>query len=133
MMLRIYVAHALGAGHDREANRTAASKWCAAIADLGYAPIADWIILSGEWDESKREKGLAIDLELIGACHEVWLVGPRVSPGMRAEAAHALACGKVVRDFTGIGVDDLASVIADSHALKAQEIDTVYELAESFL
>lgn len=104
-MRAIYVAHPLGAGADREQNRANASKWCAWVAGLGHAPVADWIILSGELEESpeNREMGLAIDRALVARCDEVWLVGGRVSPGMRIEAKTASAHGKPVYDLTSLG------------------------------
>ena len=109
----VYVAHPLGDGHDREESRASAARWCAAIAEAGpYNPVAMWIVLSGEWDESKRELGLALDLELVSGCDEVWLVGPRVSPGMRVEAGHALVLGKVVRKLTGHTVDDVPRIVS---------------------
>jgi hypothetical protein len=97
----VYVAHPLGAGSDREENRRSAAKWCAHIGELGYAPVADWIILSGEWDETKRELGLEIDFALIHRCDELWMVGPRVSPGMKLESDHARRLGIPVFDYTG--------------------------------
>lgn len=99
----IYVAHALGAGPDREANRARAARWCRWVALLGHAPVADWIILSGVFDESHRERGLAIDCELVERVDEVWLVGGRVSPGMQVEADHARRCGVTVLDLTELG------------------------------
>lgn len=101
----VYCAHQLGAGPDREQNRANAAKWCAWISSLGFAPVAGWIILSGEWSESadNRSMGLAIDVALVGRCDEVWLVGGRVSAGMEIEGAAALRLGKPVYDLTWIG------------------------------
>lgn len=102
----IYVAHPLGAGPDRELNRANASKWCAWLArEFGVATIADWIVLSGQWDESpaNRDAGLAVDLALIARVDELWLVGGRVSPGMQIEADEALRLGKPVVDLTALG------------------------------
>lgn len=101
-MIVVYVAHPLGRGPDREANRLAASRWCALVAECGFAPIADWIILSGQWGEERRKEGLAIDMALIERCDELWMLGPRISPGMRVEATHALEDGDIkVYDLTG--------------------------------
>lgn len=88
-MKLVYIAHPLGHGPDREANRERAARWVAWAADQGVAPVADWIILSGQWSEDRRDDGLAIDFALIERCDEVWLCGDRVSPGMLAEANHA--------------------------------------------
>lgn len=102
----VYVAHPLGGGPDRERNRENAAKWVAWVAMQGHAPIADWIILSGEWDESptNRARGIAIDLALVARCDELWLVGGRVSTGMQQEADEAIRLGKGVFDLTGLGV-----------------------------
>lgn len=100
----VYIAHPIGSGEDRERNRANAQKWCAYLAERhGIAPVADWILLSGEWTEDKRELGLSIDKALIERCDEVWMVGGRVSPGMHIEAEHARCLGKTVLDLTGFG------------------------------
>jgi hypothetical protein len=101
----VYVAHPLGSGPDREANRANAAKWCAWVAMQGFAPVADWIVLSGVLDESadNRTLGLRIDLALIARCDEVWLVGGRVSPGMRIEADEAERLIKPILDLTHMG------------------------------
>lgn len=101
----VYVAHALGSGPDREQNRANAAKWGAWVATQGHAPVADWIWLSGEFAETPaaRARGLACDLALVARCDEVWLVGGRVTPGMREEAAEAERHGVTVVDMTGLG------------------------------
>lgn len=102
----VYIAHRLNAPTREgiEQNRAAASRWVGWLArEFDIAPIADWIVLTGQWDESMRARGLAIDLKLIERADEVWLVGPRISEGMSIEAGHALKLGKPVRDLTGLG------------------------------
>ena len=100
----VYIAHPLGSGPERETNRQNASKWVAwAAKTFGVAPIADWIILSGEWSEDLRELGLFIDKTLIERCDAVWLCGGRVSPGMAIERDHALEHGVAVVDLIHYG------------------------------
>jgi hypothetical protein len=109
----VYIAHALGAGPDRESNRAKASRWVAWAAETqGVAPVADWIILSGQWDESHRDfTGLriylelpaSIDVALVARCDEVWLCGGRVSPGMTVEGKEAKRLGKPVFDLSDLG------------------------------
>lgn len=99
----VYVAHPLGGGPDREANRQRASRWVAWIARGRIAPVADWIILSGQWDESHKPLGLEIDVALVVRCDEIWLVGGRVSNGMAIERDAAIGAGLVVRDLTHLG------------------------------
>lgn len=101
----IYVAHALGKFATREPNRQRASEWVAFLAlNFAVAPVADWIIISGEWDETDalRERGLAIDFELIARADELWAVGEGWSPGMKLEAERARAIGTPVIDLTGL-------------------------------
>lgn len=101
----VYIAHPLGAGPDRERNRENAAKWVAWAFRQGVSPVADWIILSGELVETpqNRAAGLECDLSLIERVDEVWLVGGRISPGMRLEADHALLHGKPIVDKTALG------------------------------
>lgn len=96
----VYMAHRLGAGPEREENRRIAAEWAAWLCEAyDVAVVADWIVLSGIWPETMREKGLAIDFALIARCDEVWLVGDRVSAGMALEAAEARRLGKPVVDL----------------------------------
>ncbi len=90
-MKAVYIAHPLGAGSDREANRARAARWVAWAGERSICPMASWIILSGEWAETpgNRERGLAIDFAQIERCDEVWLCGPFVSKGMALEADYA--------------------------------------------
>ena len=85
----IYIAHPLGDGPERALNIGRASKWVAWAANQGVAPVCTWVVLASQWDEKRREEGLEIDCRLIDVCDEVWLVGPRISPGMHVEATHA--------------------------------------------
>ena len=101
----VYVAHQLGSGADRDANRASASEWAGWIArTFNVAVSCDWIVLSGQWPETpeNRALGIAADLEMVSRADEVWCVGPRMSPGMREEAMYASRAGKTIRDFTGI-------------------------------
>jgi hypothetical protein len=107
----VYVAHPLGSGADREANRARAARWAVWAAEQGVAPVADWILIAGAWRESEeaRARGLAIDCALVARCDEIWLVGGRISEGMRVEANAALAAGAGLRDLTELGEEPPAS------------------------
>jgi hypothetical protein len=103
-----YIAHPLGDGPDRERNRENASRWVAWIArTYNIAPVADWIVLSGQWAETpaNRERGIEIDLELVERCDIIFLCGGRVSPGMTQELHHATMHGLAVVDLTGMGYE----------------------------
>ena len=99
MLLQVYVAHPYGGDPE---NRKAAAKWVAFFARLGFAPTATWIVLTGEWDESLRDRGLAIDCEHISRSDVVVQVGPHISEGMAKEAEHARVKGIPVINLTGI-------------------------------
>ena len=91
----VYVAHPLGSGTDRSLNIEHALDWLGHIGALGFAPVAPWVSLAQRWGETPelRQRGLAIDFEVIARCDEVWLCGNRVSPGMQLEAEHAIRLG----------------------------------------
>ena len=98
----VYIAHKLGNDYlNRFQNRAKATSWAVWAANLGYAPIADWILISSIWDEDRRNDGLAIDCRLIELCDELWLCGDTISPGMNIELTHALSLKKIVKDLTG--------------------------------
>lgn len=96
-MKRVYIAHPLGQDPtERAANRRRAKRWFMWAAEQGVAPQAPWILLSEFWDETHRDQGMAIDLATVEGCDEVWLCGPRISPGMLIESDHGIAhCTRV--------------------------------------
>jgi hypothetical protein len=69
-------------------------------------PIAPWIPCVEVLDDQVAEnrwRGMRANLAAIERCDAVWLVGGRISNGMREEAIHARAKGLAVFDFTSIG------------------------------
>lgn len=102
----VYVAHQLNAptAAERDANRARATRWVAWLADRYLvAPVADWILLAGEWPETPelRATGLEIDRRLVELCGTIVLVGPRVSPGMVFESTWS----SLRIDLTGLSDD----------------------------
>lgn len=99
-----YIAAPLS-GRERERNRARAARWVAWAARQGVAPVATWVVLAGQWDETEdsRALGLAIDCATVARCDELWLVGGHVSPGMAVERAAAERVWITVRDLTGLG------------------------------
>lgn len=69
-------------------------------------PIAPWIpcveVLDDQIAEN-RWRGMRANLAAIERCDAIWLVGGRVSGGMREEAIHARNHGRAVFDFTEAG------------------------------
>jgi hypothetical protein len=107
-MKAVYLAHPLNAPTRAgiDANRARASRWAAWAAVIhGVSPVCSWIVLTGQLEETdeNRARGLACDLAQAERCDEVWLVGGRVSSGMRLEADHAAARGIPVLDLTHMG------------------------------
>lgn len=103
-----YVAHPLGSGEDREQNRANAAKWCAWIVqNLGVAVCADWIILSGEMEETPENRSLGLDCDFsqIYICHLFISCGGRHSPGMVQERDVALRAGLPAFDVTPFGYE----------------------------
>lgn len=84
-MKRVYIAHPYGGLPE---NRTAAILFFMRAAELGHEPVAPWLIVTAHWGESRRKQGMAINLNAILACDELWICGPEVSPGMLQEAMH---------------------------------------------
>ena len=107
-MIHVYIAHRLGGGPNRLDNIEAASQLMCELADrLPIVPTASWITLARYWDETKREKGLALDFAQIARCDELWLVGLELSPGMKLEAAHATTLFVPVFDLVGRSTNEI--------------------------
>jgi hypothetical protein len=89
-----------------EQNRKNAARWAAwLVVQFDVAVECTWIVLTGELEETpdNRKRGLECDLELVERCDELWMVGGRVSSGMKLESDHAAAKGLRVIDLTGFG------------------------------
>lgn len=111
-----YVAHPLnGTPQEMGLNRRRAARWCAWFAQQGFAPVATWIVLSQELSETQenRELGLAVDCATVERCDVIFLVGGRVSAGMRVEADHAAAHGVQVVDLTHLGEEPPEQTLAE--------------------
>lgn len=124
-MKAVYIAHPLsrpeGDELDAESrehlNRAEATRFVVLAAELGFCPMASWIVLSAALPETpeRRAMGLALDCEQIGRCDEIWLCGPRESAGMTIEREHAQTAvlhGRVkIRNFIGQTVDEVRTVL----------------------
>ena len=102
----IYIAHPLGReSNERACNIAQAERWFIFCADQGNCPMAPWLTLARHWTEERRGDGIAIDLRTIERCDELWLCGPRISPGMQLEKDHAHKFGIPVVDWTGVELE----------------------------
>lgn len=89
-----------------EENRANAARWAAFLVE--HFPVAvecSWVVLTGQLEETpeNRKRGLECDVALVELCAEVWMVGGRVSSGMRFESDHARSLGIKVIDLTDMG------------------------------
>lgn len=98
-MKKIFIGSALRG--DQEANKHRAVGYCRKAAEKGYLPIAPHIIFTqflDEDDESEREKGIEMGLELLRTCDEVVFFGD-ITEGMQRELNLARELGLPVRRF----------------------------------
>ncbi|MEG1863637.1 MAG: ASCH/PUA domain-containing protein [Oscillospiraceae bacterium] len=71
-----------------EKNIARAKEYCRSVIIAGYVPLAPHVALNGVLDDNKpaeRETALALGLELLQRCNELWVFGSVVSMGMAAE------------------------------------------------
>lgn len=73
---------------DVERNISRASGYCRFAVKEGVLPLAPHAMFSGFLDDGipeEREKGMALGLELLKVCSELWVIGDRISEGMEVE------------------------------------------------
>lgn len=73
---------------DIEKNIAKAREYCRSVIIAGYVPLAPHVALDGVLDDNKaaeRETALALGLELLQRCDELWAFGSVISEGMEAE------------------------------------------------
>ncbi|MCL2857982.1 MAG: DUF4406 domain-containing protein [Oscillospiraceae bacterium] len=81
---------------DVERNSQNARYYCQMSAGMGVVPLAPHAIFTQYLDDRKpeqREQGLAMGLELLLKCDELWWFGSVVSEGMAAEIKLAKQSG----------------------------------------
>lgn len=64
-----------------------------AVYILGYMPIAPHLYFTrflNEDIEKERSFGISCGLELMKSCKEMWVIGPKLTEGMRTEIAEAI-------------------------------------------
>lgn len=106
----VYIAHAFGGDPE---NLERAIHWVGWAAMEGVAPVATWITLCDLWPDSyeHRAAGMACNLAVIERCDELWLTGPRMSPGMTTEQAHAFDQRVPVVDLVGMTFDSASDFL----------------------
>lgn len=88
---------------DIEANIAAARRYSRFAVDVGYIPIAPYLLFPQFLDDEnpkERELGLFFGNALMSKCSEVWAFGSRISEGMKAEINRAKWKNYRLRYFT---------------------------------
>ena len=73
-----------------------AEQYCRHAADQGVIPFAPHLLFTRFLNDLKpeeRELGCRMGLEVLEKADELWVYGPRISPGMAAEIDHAERLG----------------------------------------
>lgn len=84
-------------------NTRKAAEFAAFAYRRGNIPITPHLLFPFLDDENPDERRLAIhtDLVLIGKCKEVWVLGDRITVGMRVEIERAKRRRQAIRYFNG--------------------------------
>lgn len=87
---------------EQYANVRAAQKYCRDAYKQNCIPVAPHLYLPQFLDDdtpAERDLALRIGLRLIDYCSEVWVLGDRISDGMRGEIDYASSTGKKIIYF----------------------------------
>ena len=85
---------------DLRHNRQRARLACEYAVSCGYLPLAPHMFFPTFLDENaprERELGIQFGLEWLGECQELWIIGRRITRGMKREIAAARAMNIPVR------------------------------------
>ena len=77
---------------DLRHNRQLAQLGCRYAVSLGYLPMAPHLFFPEFLSEDKteeREEGIQFGLEWLSSCDELWVIGSRITEGMKAEIGKA--------------------------------------------
>ena len=88
------------AGRDKEIGRNLklARKGCRIAVERGFIPVAPHLFFPQFLnEETERDVGIDMGMELLKNCDEVWVLGRTVSDGMAGEIAFARELGIPVR------------------------------------
>lgn len=83
-------------------NRRIAEVACKCAVRLGYMPLAPHLffpLFLSDNDLEEREVGIRFGLEWLKECDEIWVIGQRVSEGMKREIVVAVERGIPVIQF----------------------------------
>lgn len=83
-----------------EENIEKAKEYCRSVLIFGSIPLAPHLALKGVLNDrvpSERETALAIGLELVKKCDELWVFGDVISQGMKGEIELAKELGMPIK------------------------------------
>lgn len=94
-MEKVYICSAYHG--DVEENSRKASEYCRyAAVECGVMPIAPHLLFPqflDDYDETERNMGIQMGLELLRECSALWYFGDRITPGMVEEITTARELG----------------------------------------
>lgn len=96
--MRIFVCSPLRG--DYEQNIVAARNYCKQVVNQGHRPFAPHLLYPqflDDTDATDRAAGIAMAVDDLAECDELWAFGDRVSEGMAHEIALAKSLGIPVR------------------------------------
>ena len=99
-MKAVYVCSPLKG--DIETNVRRANGYCRFVAKQGVIPLAPHVMFLGFLDDTiqaEREMGMALGLEILKVCSELWVFGEKISEGMQAEIKVAEIMGVPIQYF----------------------------------
>lgn len=82
----VYVASPLRGDYDR--NMELARQYCKHVIDNGFIPYAPHLLFTQFMDDTipeERATGMAMGIEMLKRCDELWVFGETISEGMAAE------------------------------------------------
>lgn len=94
-MKKVYICSPYASQGDRKQNVANAIEYCRMAIMRGFIPIAPHVFYTQMLNddiEAERAAGLAIGIELLKECEEIWVFGP-VKGGMIAEVQKAKEIG----------------------------------------
>lgn len=84
---------------DTKTNIKKARKYSRYAVEEGFVPLAPHLLFPQFMDEeSERDLALALNIEVLKACKEVWVCGPRITEGMAFEIKKAKELGIPIRE-----------------------------------
>lgn len=90
----IYVASPLRGEYEK--NMAKARQYCKHVTDKGFIPYAPHLLFTQFMDDTipeQRATGMAMGIEMLKRCDELWVFGETISEGMAAEIELAKEMG----------------------------------------